>query len=133
MVKLHYALRRREDLSPEALRRYWRETHGPLVRGHAEALGIVRYVQSHALSTPLNDALRQSRGAEAPYDGVAELWWPSPEALARALETDAGRAAATELLEDERRFVDLARSSLVLTEERPVVGGGSAAGEPGRG
>lgn len=121
MLKLHYALRRRSELSPEAFRRYWYEQHGPLVRRHAPALGIVRYVQSHALETPTNELLRASRGAAPPFDGVAELWWPSEEALARAFESDEGRAAAAELLEDERRFLDLERSSLVLCEERPIV------------
>lgn len=123
MVKLHYALRRREDLSPEAFRRYWLETHGPLVRRHAAALGIARYVQSHALETPLNASLRDSRGAGAPFDGVAELWWRSADALARAFESAEGRAAAAELLEDERSFIDWSRSALVLCEEHPIVEG----------
>jgi hypothetical protein len=35
--------------------------------------------------------------------------------------TDAGRAAGAALLEDERRFIDLARSPLWLAEEHALI------------
>src|SRR5205823_13171406 len=74
MLKLTFVLRRLRSLSREEFQRYWWQTHGPLVRRHAAALRIRRYVQVHTLDDPLNAALRESRGAEEGYDGVAELW-----------------------------------------------------------
>ncbi len=72
MIKLVYCLRRLPDLSRQEFQRYWWETHGPLVLERAAALGIRRYVQVHTLDTPLNEALRASRGsAEEAFDGVA--------------------------------------------------------------
>ncbi len=121
MIKLVYCLRRLPGLSREEFQRYWWETHGPLVRERAPAMGIRRYVQVHTVDSPLNDALRQSRGAEEAFDGVAELWWDSAEALAQATATPEGRTAARDLLEDERRFIDFARSAIFIAQERPVV------------
>jgi len=122
MVQLVFCLRRLPSLSRAEFQRYWRETHAPLVRAHAVALRIRRYVQVHTAGGPIDDALRASRGGPEPYDGVAELWWESREDLAAALATEVGRAAGRALLEDERRFIDLARSPLWLADEHVVVG-----------
>lgn len=132
MIKLVFTLRRREDITREEFQRYWREQHAPLVRRHADALRIRRYVQVHARDTDLDEAIAGPRGSEPRfYDGVAELWWDSLEELAAAFSSDAGRAAGQELLEDEQRFIDLPRSPLWLGEENVVIGAPSPAGTPG--
>jgi uncharacterized protein (TIGR02118 family) len=123
MLKLIYALARKEGLSRDEFQRYWREVHGPLVRDAAEALGIERYVQSHSVATALDDDLRHSRGLEQPaYDGHAELWFRSEEALIEALSSPAGQEAAQRLLEDEAKFIDFAKSRMVLARETVLVG-----------
>ncbi len=121
MVKLVFALRRLPHLTRDQFQRYWLEQHGPLVRSYAEVLGIRRYVQTHTLPDELQAALRASRGAPEPYDGVAELWYDSLEAIATAVITDQGRAAAIALLEDERRFIDHERSPLWFGEKRELI------------
>lgn len=121
MIKLVFCLRRLPHLSLEEFQRYWLETHGPLVRSHAATLRIKRYVQVHTLDSPVNETLRASRDAAEPYDGVAELWWDGPEDLAAATATPEGQQAAQELLEDERKFIDLARSAIWVAEEHPIV------------
>jgi uncharacterized protein (TIGR02118 family) len=123
MIKLVFTLRRRDGMTREEFQRYWREDHAPLVKRHADTLRIRRYVQTHARETGLDEALATSRGGEPGfYDGVAELWWDSFEDLVAAYSTEAGQAAAAELLEDEQRFIDLPRSPLWLGEEHVVVG-----------
>ena len=123
MIKLVFTLRRRPDMSREEFQAYWRDRHAPLVRRHAEVLRIRRYVQTHARASELSAALGASRGGEPDYyDGVAELWWDSLEDLAAVISTEEGQAAANELLEDERRFIDLESSPLWLGEEHVVVG-----------
>jgi uncharacterized protein (TIGR02118 family) len=119
MVKLVFCLRRLPHLSRADFQRYWRETHGPLVRRHAATLRIRRYVQLHTLDHPLQEALRASRGGPEPFDGVAELWWDSPEDM--TLDDPAWRAAGAALLEDERRFIDLPRSPLWIGDEHAVI------------
>jgi hypothetical protein len=91
------------------------------VRAHSTALRIRRYVQLHTRDTPMNAALAASRGAPEPYDGVAELWWESLDDLAAAVQSPEGRAAGDALLEDERRFIDLAHSPLWLADEHEMV------------
>lgn len=124
MIKLVFCLQRLPRLSRDQFQRYWRETHAPLVKRHADTLRIRRYVQLHSLpeDAPLDAALRASRGGPAGYDGIAELWWTSEDDLAAATASEAGRAASLELLADERRFIDLARSPLWIAREDVVVG-----------
>jgi len=121
VIKLVFCLRRQPHLSLAEFQRYWLEQHGPLVRRHAATLRIKRYVQVHTLDSPVNEAIRRSRDSGDPHDGVAELWWDSAEDLAAGSATPEGQKAARELLEDERKFVDLRRSALWVGEEHPIV------------
>jgi uncharacterized protein (TIGR02118 family) len=121
VLKLVFCLHRLPHLSRAEFQRYWRETHGPLVQRHAAALRIRRYIQVHTLDDALQELLRATRGGPEAYDGVAELWWDSAEALAAATATPEGQAAGAALLEDERRFIDLARSPLFVAVERPII------------
>lgn len=121
MIKLVFCLRRQAHLSRDEFQTYWRETHAPLVRERAKAIGCLRYVQVHTAHDDLNATLRASRGAPEAFDGVAELWFESRSALEAALGTEAGRAAGAELLADERNFIDLGRSPLWLADEHPIL------------
>jgi uncharacterized protein (TIGR02118 family) len=123
MIKLVFTICRREGTTREEFQSYWREEHAQLVKRHASALRIRRYVQTHARDTDLDETLSSSRGSELRvYDGVAELWWDSIEDILAALGSEAGQAAGQALLEDEQRFIDLARSPLWLGEENVVIG-----------
>jgi uncharacterized protein (TIGR02118 family) len=125
MVKLVFTLRRRPGMTREEFQHYWREHHAAIVKRHAKTLRIRRYVQVHARETEIDDALAASRGSDpGSYDGVAELWWDSVEDLIAAYSSEPGQAAGAELLEDERRFIDLPRSPLWLGEENLVVDAG---------
>jgi uncharacterized protein (TIGR02118 family) len=122
VIKLVFSLRRRPEMTREEFQAYWRDHHAPLVSRHAEALQIRRYVQTHARSSELAAAQSAARGSEPDlYDGQAELWWDSLEDVAAAASTPAGQQAALELLEDERRFIDLERSPMWIGEEHAVV------------
>jgi uncharacterized protein (TIGR02118 family) len=121
MVKLVFCVIRRSDMSADEFHRYWEEQHGPLVRSLASVLGIRRYVQDHTLSGAVGDMLTASRGAPGPFDGIAELWFDSQEALVAASSTPQGLEAGRRLLEDERRFIDHERSPLFLVSEVAIV------------
>jgi len=122
MIRLTFVLRRKPGMSLAEFQQYWRGIHGPLVAKHSTALEILRYVQVHTLHDPINDQLAGARGAmEPPYDGVAELWWTSRETLLATFASAAGKAAAHELLEDEKRFIDLPNSPLWFAYEYPQV------------
>jgi len=83
---------------------------------------MVRYVQLHRLDTDLADGMRRVRGAPEPFDGVAELWWESEDTYRAARRNPEAREAGRLLLEDEARFIDLARSPLWLNREEVIVG-----------
>ena len=78
-------------------------------------------MQVHTLDTPVNEAIRRGRGGPEAYDGVAELWFDSLGALAAAGATPEGRAAGRRLVEDERTFIDLARSPVTVADEHALI------------
>jgi len=121
MIRLVYVLSRREGMSRQEFQDYWRNIHGPLVAKHSTALRVRRYVQSHTLDDPINDLLRERRGTQDPYDGVAELWWNHEDQVAEGITAPEGQEAALELLEDERKFIDFSRSSLYWGTEVPQI------------
>lgn len=122
MIKLTFALVRLPGLSRGEFQDYWFNNHGPLVASVREPLGIRRYVQMHSLPDDVSTGLRASRGAPEPFDGVAQLWYDSLEDLAQRMADPAAQEAGRRLLEDERKFIDHARSPLWWGEERVIVG-----------
>ena len=122
MIKLSFCLVRLPHLTREAFQAYWLGTHAPLVASVAAELQIRRYVQTHSLPADVQQGLRASRNAPAEFDGVAELWFDSLEAMAANGARPEAQAASALLLEDERRFIDLEKSPLWWGEEKPVVG-----------
>ena len=122
MIKLVFSLRRRPDLTRDEFQAHWRDRHAPLVSRHADVLRIRRYVQTHAHASEVGAAQSAARGSEVDvYDGQAELWWDSLDDVIAAVSTPAGQQAAVELLEDERRFIDLEQSPLWIGEEHVVI------------
>lgn len=122
MIKLTFCLVRLPHLTREAFQAYWYDKHGPLVASVAERLGIRRYVQLHSLPAEAQVGTRASREAPAEFDGVAQLWFDSFEAVIENGRRPEAQAAAAMLLEDERKFIDLPKSPLWWGEERVVVG-----------
>jgi uncharacterized protein (TIGR02118 family) len=112
-------------LSRHEFQRYWSQVHAPLVRELAPALRIRRYAQLHTLPHSVNEALRRGRGAPEEYDGIAVLTFDTLEDLIAGSATAEGRLAGRRLAEDERRFIDLARSPLWVNHEHVVVGDGA--------
>ena len=122
MIRLVFALRRKQDMSLTEFQDYWLHEHAPLVAGFASDLNILRYVQTHTIDTPMNQAAQKARGNMEPhYDGIAELWWASEKELEQNLGTDAAVAAAGALLEDESTFIDLPNSPLWFAYEYPQI------------
>ena len=118
MIKFVMCITRHPNLSREQFRNYWEKSHGPFFMSKADIMGAKRYVQSHTLDTPLNDGLRESRGMREAYDGVAEVWFESEQALIEGMSSPEGQALSAALLEDEGNFIDHANSSAFIVEER---------------
>ena len=117
MIKFVMCITRRPDMTREAFKDYWMNKHGPFFMSNADAMGAKKYVQSHALDTPLNEMLRTSRGMLPEYDGIAEVWFESESALMAAMSSPEGQKLGAALLEDEGNFIDHAKSSAFIVEE----------------
>ena len=52
MLRVTFCLKRLPGMTRAQFQDYWRNSHAPLVKEHAEALGIRKYVQSHSLALP---------------------------------------------------------------------------------
>lgn len=123
MLKLVMCVKRLPELTREAFDDHWRDRHAPLVLKHAAVLGIRKYIQTMpSPNRAAQDALQKGRGSDpVDFDGCAELWWDDLDAHLAARQTEQGRQALKELVEDERRFLDLSRSQLWYGEERVIL------------
>lgn len=109
MVKAIYFISRKPGMELQAFRHYWLNDHARVVR---EVPELRRYVQSHTID-------QFYRGAEPPYDGIAELWYDDTAAMRRIAGTPASRAAA----DDDAKFIDMSKFGFVLADEHVVVDG----------
>ncbi len=123
MLKLIMCVKRQPHLTREQFDDHWFNHHGPLVNSLAKILGIRQYIQTVPYENiAAQNALRAGRGTLAvDYDGCAEVWWDDLESHLAARKTVQGLEALRQLIEDEKRFVDLSLSQLWYGEERTIV------------
>lgn len=123
MLKLVMCVKRQPHLTREEFDHYWRNNHASLVIRHSEILGIRRYIQTVPFADMVAQlALQQTRNSvPIDFDGCAELWWDDLESHLAARKTAEGLSALRELIDDERKFVDLEQSQLWYGEERCVI------------
>jgi uncharacterized protein (TIGR02118 family) len=117
-AKATYILARRDDFTQEACHKTWLNDHGPLVRSYAELLHMRKYVQSHEIAHDLNLGFQATRGLAPPLDGLTEVWLDSLSALDGG--TPEMAKAGQHLIDDEKRFVNMARSHLFLSREHLI-------------
>lgn len=114
VMRLLFAFHGLPTVTDEETCRYWREDHGPLVRSHSAARGLMAYNQVHKIESDLADELAAARNVTvAPYLGHAEAWFDRL-AGGGGPEKDAATAAA---VADERNFIDWSRSTIFVGKE----------------
>jgi hypothetical protein len=121
MIKLVFCLKRLPSLSAEDFQSYWRNVHAPIVMRNRRVLRIQKYVQFHTSFDALTERLRGFRNSPEPYDGIAEIWYESRDALLALGRDPDARVASRELREDEARFVDLAASPIWVGEDISII------------
>ncbi len=88
MVKVIALLKRKAGISREEFARRWREEH---IRLSSQMPGLRGYRINIA-----TDYQPAGMGAEPLYDGTAELWWDSFEAMDAAFASEIGRVAGAD-------------------------------------
>lgn len=88
MVKLVAFLKRKPGISKEEFVQRWVHEHTKLSR---QLSGLRGYRIN--IATPRQP---EGSGAEPIYDGTAEMWWESIEAMEAAFATDIGRRAGAD-------------------------------------
>ena len=109
MLKLIALLKRKPGLSREAFEKRWLEEHTKL---SSRLPGLRGYRINIA-----NGYQPEGTGAEPLYDGTAELWWDSVEAMEASFASDIGVAAGA----DADQFAEVRIH--IYTEEHFVVPG----------
>ncbi len=125
MIKIIFCLRKLEHLSETEFQDYWSGVHGPLVAQHAQAMGVVKYVQCRPVVGRLNKLVGISRGAPTPYDGVAEIYFESIDSLIEATSTEEGSNAEATLRADEANFIDFTQSPFFIVELHELFNAGT--------
>ena len=120
MIKFVMCLTRHPDMTREQFQDYWVNKHGPFFQSRAVDMRAKKYVQSLTLDTPMNAILREARGMQPEYDGVAEVWFESEEDMVEAMSSPAGQELGAALLEDESNFVDHSKSAAFLVREQEL-------------
>ena len=123
MIKICYLMRRLPHLSLAEFQTYWSTQHPQAAPEDAfSTLGIKRYVQVLPLETAARDLVIGPRtGLVEPFDGVAELWVESEEALERDWSTDKAQEYVGLFFKDEQNFVDWSRSTILVSNEYIVM------------
>lgn len=110
MIKGVWQLKRLPGMSLDEFRRYWIEVHGAM--GH-KVPGFRRYVQSHLVDEAYLYATPE-------YDGVVNIWFDSPAAMAAAFASPQGMAMA----KDGAQFLDMSCTRIFVAQEHVVMQGG---------
>ena len=124
MVKISYLMRRLPNLSREEFQAYWSEKHPQAAPEDAfPMLGVKRYVQVLPLETDARNLVIGPRtGLVEPFDGIAELWVDSLEALESNWSTDKAKEYVEIFFKDEQNFIDWTRSTILVSTENVVMG-----------
>ena len=79
MVKMVIFFKRKPGMSVEDFQKHWRTTHADII---VKLPGIKRYIQSHVLAASY-------RKGEPAYDGVAESYFETTQAMKELAKTPA--------------------------------------------
>ena len=121
MIKFVMNLTRHPKMNRLDFKNYWEQHHAPLFLKNARKLGAKKYVQSLTIDSPLNQGLRESRGMLAEFDGVAEVWFESEQALIEGMSSPEGQIIAAALQTDEGNFIDHSKSAAYIVEEQELL------------
>jgi hypothetical protein len=123
MIKIFYLMRCLPHLSLEDFQSYWSDKHPQAAPEDAfSTLGVKRYIQVLPLETEARNLVIGPRtGLVEPFDGIAELWVESIEAIESDWSTEKAKEYIEIFFKDEQNFIDWTRSTILVSEENIVM------------
>ncbi len=105
MIKVFSLLKRREDWTREEFHKWWLEEH---IAFAVKLPGLKKYNVSLTKGSTTHEG-------EEPFDGVAELWFDSREALEAAWGSDVGLEAVG------HSKANVSNRVVLITEEHEII------------
>ena len=106
MAKVVFILQRRNDKTPDDVRKQWgSEEHLARLR---QLPGLRKFVHNYVVASPAGHVC----------DGVGEMWFESDEMMHLALSSPEMEAA----VESAKSFLDMEKTRMVIVEETAVIG-----------
>jgi hypothetical protein len=121
MIKFIQCIRKKPELSHVEFRRLWAE-YRERAAAVAEATGVTRFSISTMLTVAHNVHVQLERGTVAPFDGVAEFWFPKAAGLEEVFERPEVVKRVTVMRELQEQIADLKQSVFFFASEEVVSG-----------
>ncbi|CAG8998231.1 MAG: hypothetical protein CENE_00172 [Candidatus Celerinatantimonas neptuna] len=123
MVKLICIVKRLPELTYEEFLTYWENHHANLIKKHATVLRIKKYTQNRSFdSHEIQSQIKLMRNmTNFDFDGIAELWYSDIKTHLNSRKSTEGVLALTEIIADEKRFIDLSKSHMWYSNELSVI------------
>jgi len=102
MIRQSSYFRRLPSITVAQFQDHWQNRHAEVV---TQLPGIVRYIQNHTTAA--------LPGRTAPFDGIAEVWFESKDAMKANVGSDALRRIRT----DEANFIDASSTGTIITDD----------------
>jgi hypothetical protein len=117
MIRYIHCIKRRDDISIEAFRRFWSgaEFNGLLERMLAHFL-TAEVRRNLTLDIDLNKTMADERGAGSPFDAVLEIIWESGDGLLDVAADPEYQRLNEEMERLQAPFVDFRESRRFFTE-----------------
>ncbi len=110
--KILLFLKRRPGMTLEAFRDYYENHHAPLCAKYSS--GLVRYVRRYLDPQPNPDS---GATGELPFDVITELWFDDERAFRGTVRYLSTATMPAEVVADEMRLFDRARTRMATVAE----------------
>ena len=110
MVKTITFIKRKPGMSVDDFGQYWRKQHAAIV---TKLPGLRRYVQCHTIPSGY-------RNGEPAYDGVAEVWFDSTDAMRETARYSAVFAPTSRISSTSRKSISSSPRSGCRRTRRPI-------------
>lgn len=113
MVKGIALVKRKPGLSLEEFRDHYEQVHAPLARSLFPSLK--RYVRNYVTATPFSAGDEESQ-----FDCITEQWFEDMQGFQAMVNEFAGESGRA-IREDEKKFLDRAKTIYLLVEEVALI------------